>query len=421
MTGSLPASNVQLYGKQTQLALSYSDAGGRRLADVPEFIRAYAWVKIAAARANVQLGVLDSERGLAIEQAAAETAAGQHNDQFPLRLVQGGGGTSTNMNMNEVLAARATEILSVSTALEVHPNDHVNRSQSTNDSYPTAMALALVGLAAPAFEALERLESALRAKAAERDELLRLGRTCLQDAVPLTVGQTHRGHAHAVQRTAYALRMSVDELRAVPLGATAIGTGIGSPREFAQQALEHLAAISREPLTTAPDFFDSLANLDPYSGLANSCVRAAMVVAKIAGDLRLLSSGPMGGLGEVSLPTVQAGSSIMPGKINPVVPELVMQLSYRIRGAASTVDAGVAAGELELNVMEPVILDALITALGDLRNAADMLARNCIDGLVWNDDAVRRSLRGSLHEYVELAAKDGYDSASETAKVKNRL
>lgn len=411
-TDPAPA-RTRLYGAQTELALANFPGGGRRFRDVPELVRAYSWTKAATARANMELGVLDAERGTAIVEAALETADGRHDEDLPTALVQGGGGTSTNMNLNEVLAARATQIVRVRGGdLTVHPNDHVNRSQSTNDSYPTAMALALRALAVPTLGALDRLEHSFLAKAEEYDGLVRLGRTCLQDAVPLTVGQTHRAQAVAVRRSGEGLRQAVDALAGVPLGATAVGSGVGAPDGFTDAAVRHLARFSGMTVTASEDFFDSLAHLDPYATVAAACARAATLLAKIAADLRLLSSGPAGGLGEVGLPVRQAGSSIMPGKVNPVIPELVMQLSYRIRGAAGTVDLGVAAGELELNIMEPVILDALVTALRDLRDAADSFAEKCVDGLVWHEAALERNLRGSLQGAVETAAAHGYERAS---------
>jgi aspartate ammonia-lyase len=367
-----------MYGEQTRLALTNFPPAGRRLRDVPELVRSYAWVKAAAARANADLGVLDPVTAESIVAAAAEIAAGRHDDAFPLPLVQGGGGTSTNMNVNEVIAGLAG----------VHPIDDVNRSQSTNDTYPTAMALTIRLLARPALDALDRLATALTAKAAEYPGVDRLGRTCLRDAVLTTIEATHRSQAHAVRRVAAALKAATAELAAVPLGATAIGTGLGAPPGYAALAVKHLAQLSGLDVVPAPDLFDALANLDPYSAVANACVRTTAVVSKIASDIRLLSSGPAAGFGEIQVPPLQAGSSIMPGKLNPVVPEYALQLGFRIRGAAATVDAAVAAGELELNVMEPVIVDALCSALADLTIAAGVLADRCIAGLTWNLDVV---------------------------------
>ncbi|MGI5129790.1 lyase family protein [Pseudonocardia sp. CA-107938] len=416
-TASEPDTATILYGQETRLALRNFPAHGRLLADVPELIRGYAWVKAATARANLELGVLDERRTTAIVTAAAELADGRFDEQFGLPLVQGGGGTSTNMNVNEVLARRATDLLAAQGLgeLRVHPNDHVNRSQSSNDSYPTAMALALAQLAQPTLGALATLERSLTAKAVERDGRSRLGRTCLQDAVPLTVGETHRAQAHAVRRTADGLSAAVAAVLAVPLGATAIGTGLGAPDGFPDVAVARLRELSGLDVSVAPDFIDALSNVDQYPALAAAGVRAATVMAKIAADLRILSAPSLLGGAEVTLPRLQAGSSIMPGKVNPVIPELVIQLAHRVRGAALTVDLGAADGELELNVMEPVMLDGLVTILTDLAYAADLLATRAIDGLVWNDDVLDRNLGRSLHGLVEAAADLGYDEATRAA------
>jgi aspartate ammonia-lyase len=293
----------------------------------------------------------------------------------------------------------------------VHPNDHANRSQSTNDTYPTAMALALLEIGGPALFQLEALSATLEAKAAEYGDLQRLGRTCLQDAVPLTIRDTHRAQAAAVLRTRGELAEALDALSSVPLGATAIGTGVGAPPGFGEIAVEHLSARTGRALRVAPDLFDALAHLDPYGRVAGATVRAAIVLAKIAADLRLLSSGPRAGIGELELPARQPGSSIMPGKVNPVIPELVMQLSFRIRGAAHTVELAVAAGELELNIMEPIIFDALRGALLDLADAAAALGDKCIAGMSWNREIIREHLAGSLGERVTAATRVGYDAA----------
>lgn len=398
-----------LYGRQTELGVRNFGPNRRRVADVPALVRNYALVKDAAARANANLGVIDQERAYAISAAAHEIAAGIHDEQFPTALVLGGGGTTTNMNANEVIAARATQIAGV----PVHPNDHVNASQSTNDTYPTAMALTVRELAGTPLDALERLASALETKADEYEHVVRLGRTCLQDAVTLTVGQTHRSHATALRRTAAALRASTDELLSVPLGATVLGTGIGAPTGYQDEAVRELADLTGLSLISTGDLFDALAHLDPYAAIASAGARVAITMAKVAADLRFLSSGPVGGISEVILPTVQAGSSIMPGKVNPAVPEYVMQLSYRVRGSAHTVEAAVAAGELELNVMEPIIVDALIDILEDITSAATVFTDRCISGLTWDGARLQSNAAAGFDRWVTLAAEEGYDTASE--------
>ncbi len=405
------AAPVVLYGAQTRRAVENFTGPGRTLSQCPELLRAYAQVKAAAARANVRLGVLDPRRGTVIGQACREIAAGGLAEQFPSPLLLGGGGTSTNMNLNEVIAARANRLLA-GQGLIVHPNDHVNASQSTNDTYPTAMALAMLDLVRAPERALTGLAASFDAKAAEFDGLRRLGRTCLQDAASVSVGATHRAHAHAVRRVRDGLRTAVDSFLAVPLGATAVGTGAGAPEGYAALAVSELAAGTGLDLVPAADLCDALAHLDGYSAAASAAVRAAMTLAKIAADFRLLSSGPAGGLGELSLPEVQAGSSIMPGKVNPVIPEYVMQLAHRIRGCALTVDLAVAAGELELNVMEPVITDAMTTVLPDLAAAADALDRGCVQGLRWNEDRVLRLAAHAYDGWIADAAVGGYDATS---------
>lgn len=410
--GTLTGTGEELYGDQTRLALRHFGTPGRRIGDMPVFLRHYALVKKAAATANLALGVLDPQRAAAIVAACDEIAEGGHRDQFPSALVLGGGGTTTNTNLNEVIAARATQLASV----EVHPNDHVNASQSTNDTVPTAMALTVIDLAGAPVTALNALADQLLAKAEEYDDTPYLGRTCLQDAVTVRAGHTLRAQAHAVRRGSDQLRESTARLSAVPLGATVLGTAIGAPEGFTHAAIEALRALVDIDVTVATDPFDALAHLDPYAAVADAAGRAAITVAKIAADLRLRSSGPGGGLAEVTLPALQAGSSIMPAKVNPIVPEYAMQLSYRIRGAAHTVACAVAAGELELNVMEPVIIDSLIDIFDDLGRAATAMATLCVNGMTW--DGARRgdNLTHALDRWVEHARLHGYDAATDQAR-----
>jgi len=401
-----------LYGMQTQLSLRNFGSPGRRIADIPSLIRNYAFVKRAAAAANLSLGVLDNHRAKAIMAACDEVAAGLHTEQFPTALVLGGGGTTTNMNLNEVIAARATQLASV----EVHPNDHVNASQSTNDSLPTAMALTVIDTADGPLSALRGLAEALKDKAVEHHETPYLGRTCLQDAVSVRAGQTLRAQARAIGRGADGLESAVRELSAVPLGATVLGTSIGAPEGFTRMCIDELRTLVDIDVTGAQDHFDALAHLDPYAAVADAATRAGITVAKIAADLRLRSSGPRGGLAEVTIPALQAGSSIMPAKVNPVVPEYAMQLSYRIRGSAYTVSCAVAAGELELNVMEPIIIDALLNIFEDLQHAAATMATLCVGGLVWDGPRRTENLDQALDRWVELAGHSGYEAASSSAR-----
>jgi aspartate ammonia-lyase len=397
-----------LYGHQTTLALANFPGPGRTFGDVPAFVRNYALVKLAAARANHQLGVLDDARAEAIAAACDEIARGAHASQFPSALLLGGGGTTTNMNINEVIATRATQL----GRTPVHPNDHVNASQSTNDTYPTAMAMTVLDLATAPLRALNELAAALEAKADEFNDTPHLGRTCLRDAVSVTAGQTHRAQAAAIRRTAAALAAAVSEMRSVALGATAVGTGLGAPQGYREIAVRELAALSGHELVPATDLFDALSNLDPYSAIADAGARVATTMAKIAADIRLLSSGPAGGIGDLTIPAVQAGSSIMPAKVNPAIPEYVMQLSYRVRGAAHTVECAVAAGELELNVMEPVIVDSIITIFSDIAAGATVFAQRCVTGITWDGPRRELNLQGALDTWVTLSATSGYEATT---------
>ncbi|MFC7580955.1 lyase family protein [Schaalia naturae] len=397
-----------LYGKQTELGVENFGPGRRRASDVPMLIKNYGLVKEAAAEANRKLGVISGSQAQAIEQAAHEVAQGLHNEQFPTALVVGGGGTTTNMNVNEVIAARASEIAGTL----IHPNDHVNASQSTNDSYPTAMALTVLDLAEAPIRALDDLALAFDSKADEYDQTIRLGRTCLQDAVTLTVGETHRSHSAAIRRTTSQLRTAVSALTEIPLGATVLGSGIGAASGYRREAVAQLSKLTGRKLAPSPDMFDALANLDPYARIAHAGARAALTMAKIAQDLRVLSSGPLAGIEEVMLPATQAGSSIMPGKINPVIPEYVMQLSYRIRGTSSTVEMAAAAGELELNIMEPIIIDSLIDIFDDLKSSATIFADKCIKGLTWDGSRLQANASAAFDRWIKKSSEVGYEETT---------
>lgn len=401
-----------LYGTQTALGARNFNLEKRRLSDVPTLLKYFAFVKIAAARANASLGILSEDQAQAIEAAAFEIAEGNHSDQFPTALVLGGGGTTTNMNLNEVIAARASEI----SGTAIHPNDDVNASQSTNDTYPTSMALTVLELSKAPLNAVEKLIEAIEAKAEEYQDTVRLGRTCLQDAVTLSVGETHMSQAAALRRTSNQLKTAATELLAIPLGATVLGTGIGTPEGYRERAIAELVELTGLEVTESDNLFDSLANLDGYSSIASAGTRLAITMGKIAADLRLLSSGPRGGFAEVVLPTVQAGSSIMPGKINPAIPEYVMQLSYRVRGSASTVDMAVAAGDLELNIMEPIIVDSLINILNDLHSMAEIFREHCIEGLSWTGERLESNASQGFDRWVKLAAEEGYDIATQQVR-----
>jgi aspartate ammonia-lyase len=410
-----------IWGAHTQRALDNFAVSATTTAARPDLLVALAEVKIAAAITNGRLGVLAADDVDLVVGAATEVVAGRHHDAFPIDLVQGGGGTATNMNMNEVVAnlANLAAGAPLGSYSPVHPNDHVNRSQSTNDAYPTALQIAVVRVGRRALDGIGRLAASFRAAADRQGDLVRLGRTCLQDAVPLTVAETHLAHAHALERVAGCLSAALDELLAVPLGATAIGTGVGAPAGFAEAVVAELAHVTGLPLVPAVDRFDALANLDGHLGVAVAASRVALVMGKIAQDLRWWSSGPVGGIGEMHLPAVQVGSSIMPGKVNPVIPETVIQVSFDVRAAAYAVELAVGAGELELNVYEPVVARHLLGALAELGDVAVVFATRCVDGLAWDAERVGDHLRGSLGALVEMAGREGYEHAADAARDRN--
>jgi aspartate ammonia-lyase len=421
--GSVEVPADALYGAQTARAVENFRISGVTLLDRPELLDALVFIKIAAARANIELGALDETIGSAIIAAGREILAGRWREQFPIDIVQGGGGTATNMNVNEVLANLAGERLGVrrGTYDRVHPNDHVNRSQSTNDVYPTALALAALTAGSKTYEGLCYVANALDKKAEEFGGAERIGRTCLQDALPVPVDATHRGQANAVRRTGEGLRLALAELRAVPLGATAVGTGLGAPEGYRALAVACLSEETGIDLTCAPDLFDSLAHLDPMLAVTDALRRVSLVLAQTAQDFRFLSSGPVGGIGELALPAVQVGSSMMPGKVNPVIPELVLQVSFEVRGACHTIEAAVAAGELELNAMEPVVARHLLESLVAVDRVARVFADRCVARLRWNRDVVDGHLDGSYAVAVELANDVGYRAALGSLGLDERL
>ena len=407
----VPAS--ALFGAQTQRGRTNFRVSGVTLQARPELISAFGKVKVAAALANAALGELAAPISGVVVEAGREVAANHLDQHFPLDVVQGGGGTATNMNVNEVIANRAAEMLGGARGTYdlVHPNDHVNRSQSTNDVYPTALRIAVISQSRQAIAGLRHLAEAIRADSVKAGHLVRLGRTCLQDALPVEVSATQNGEARALDRTIRGLVSACDQLFSVPLGATAVGTGLGAPTGYRELAVDCLADETGMPLTIVDDAYDSLAHIDEYVSVTSSLVSAMLVMAKVANDLRLLSSGPLGGIAEVRLPAVQVGSSIMPGKVNPVIPELVMQVAFEVRGAANIVEAAAAAGELELNVMEPVVARHLLGALHDVATVSRLFADRCIAGLEWQKATIARHLSGSLADRVDLARTDGYAAA----------
>jgi aspartate ammonia-lyase len=404
------------WGIHTLRATENFPVSGRKVH--PAWIQALAEVKLAAARANTELGLLPQDVGNAIQAAAAEVAGGQWLDQFPVDALQGGAGTSFNMNMNEVLANRALELLGRPRGDYgyVHPNDHVNRCQSTNDTVPTALRVAAIRLVRALADELAELQASLQRKEAAFAGVQKLGRTELQDAVPMTLGQEFSIWAEAIARDRWRLFKAEERLRQVNLGGTAIGTGVGAVRGYAARALEHLRRITGLGLARAENLVEATANTDllvEVSGLLKAC---ATNLAKLAADLRLLSSGPRGGLAEIRLPALQAGSSIMPGKINPVMTEMVTQVAYEVMASDMAVALAAQAGQLELNAFLPLMGDHLLRSLELLTRAARLLRTRCIEGIEADEARCRHHLERSTAHLTALVPELGYEAATRLAK-----
>lgn len=419
--GSVDVPAQALYGVHTVRALRAYPLPGPSFGEFTELLDAYAAVKSACATTNEAFGLLDTDTAEAIRMAAVEVRSGTWNQQFPSKVLQGGGGVSTNMNLNEVLANRASELLGGFRGeyTLVHPNDHVNRSQSTNDTYPTAILISTSSLLLGLVATLESTAGALVAKGREYRGTLRLGRTCLRDALPVDIFETHTAQAALVQRSAERVRRAAISLHHVPLGATAVGTGAGAPADFGLEAVAVLRTETGLPLVLAENPYDALSNLDVLTDVGHAVAEAGAALARIAKDLRLLSSGPHAGFDELHLPPVSAGSSIMPGKTNPAIPELVMQVAMEMLGIEHVVAEASRAGELELNVMEPIIVSQLHPGIKRLTMTAEVFAKQCIAGIEWRLDTLKSHLSGSYLEKVERSSAAGYASVAQAGHAAN--
>ncbi|MGO2051365.1 aspartate ammonia-lyase [Glutamicibacter sp. BW80] len=405
------------WGVHTLRAKENFDITGTSLTGNPHLIAALARVKQAAARANHELGLLDAERAAAIDQACEKIAAGALHEQFIIDPIQGGAGTSTNMNANEVIANLALEIMGHAKGEYsfLHPNDHVNLSQSTNDAYPTAVNIATHFATQPLLDALLVLENSCLAKAGEFRSVVKMGRTQLQDAVPMTVGQEFGGWAVTLREDRDRLAESLSLVTEINLGATAIGTGLNAPAGYAESARGHLAALTGLPLTTSPDLIEATSDVGAFVHLSGVLKRVALKISKICNDLRLLSSGPRAGLNDLQLPAVQSGSSIMPGKVNPVIPEVVNQIAYQVVGHDMTVTMAAEGGQLQLNAFEPVIAHSIGLSLKHLTNGCLTLATRCIDGITVDEDALRREVENSIGLVTALNPRLGYAQSTSIA------
>ncbi|TCJ97741.1 aspartate ammonia-lyase [Nocardia alba] len=414
--GALAVPMSAYYGVHTARALANFHVTGATIGDFPLLIAALAAVKQAACRANRELGLLDPRRADAISTACAEIRAGALLDQFPIDPIQGGAGTSSNMNANEVIANRALELLGFARGDydRLHPLTHVNLGQSTNDVYPTAIKLCLVGYLRELVAALAGLADAFDRKAIEFADVIKMGRTQLQDAVPMTLGQEFGTYATMVREDCDRLAEGTLLLLECNIGGTAIGTGINGHPDYAELACRHLRKITGELVTLADNPIAATQDCGDFVQVSGILKRVAVKLSKICNDLRLISSGPQAGLREINLPTAQAGSSIMPGKVNPVIPELVNQVAFEVIGNDLTVTLAAEGGQLQLNAFEPVIVYSIMKSLTHLTAAVDTLATACVSGITANREYLAEGVRRSVGVVTALAPELGY---AECAKV----
>ena len=402
-----------LYGAQTQRAVDNFPISGRRFGR--RFIQAMGWIKQSAARANADLGNLDSELAQAIMAAAGEVADGRWDDEFPIDVYQTGSGTSTNMNANEVIASRATQIRGGDD--RVHPNDHVNFGQSSNDTIPTAIHVsARVAIEHDLVPALTSLAEALEEKAAAFDGIVKSGRTHLMDATPVRLGQEFGGYAAQVRKGIERVKRASEELSELALGGTAVGTGINTHPEFAAKAIAGVSESAGVAFREADDHFEAQGGRDAVVSASGALNTVAASLMKIADDVRWLASGPTSGLAEISIPAVQPGSSIMPGKVNPVMSEALMMVAARVMGNHTTITVGGQRGNFELNVMMPVMAEALLDSIGLLAGASATFTERCVRGISANEDRIRQLLELNPSIATALNPYIGYDEAATVAK-----
>ncbi len=404
------------YGVQSLRAAENFPITGLRMH--PELIRSLACIKKAAALANREAGLLDVSRADAIVRACDEILAGRLREQFIVDPIQGGAGTSINMNANEVIANRAIELLGgvKGDYALVNPNDHVNCGQSTNDVIPTAGKMATLRLLQKLETELDRLRAAFEDKSREFDHVIKMGRTQMQDAVPIRLGQEFRAYADAVRRDTVRMDKAMDEMRTLNMGGTAIGTGINADETYLRRIVPILSEVSGMELTQASDLIDATQNPDPFVAVSGAVKTCAVTLSKIANDLRLMSSGPRTGFGEINLPARQNGSSIMPGKVNPVIPEVVNQVAFLIIGNDMTVTMASEGGQLELNAFEPIIFYCLFQSIGTLTYAVHTFVDNCVTGITANEERCRELVEGSVGVITALTPHIGYQHAADIAK-----
>jgi len=415
--GEVNVANDRYWGAQTQRSLQNFKIGNEHFPR--EFIRAYGILKKAAATVNESFGNLNSEIASTIRNAADEVVEGKLDDHFPLVVWQTGSGTQTNMNVNEVIANRAIEMLGgeLGSKDPVHPNDHVNMSQSTNDTFPSTINIAAVETVAhQLIPALEKLQKSLAAKADEFHDIIKLGRTHLQDATPLSLGQEFSGYASMVDHGITRVKNAIEHCYELAMGGTAVGTGINSVAGFGEAAAKEISNLTGLPFVTALNKFEALGGQDSIVELSSALKTVAVSLNKIANDIRWLGSGPRSGIGEINLPTNEPGSSIMPGKVNPTQAEAMTMVCTQVIGNDITITMAGASGNFELNVYRPVIAFNIIQSIRLLSEVSVSFADNCVDGIEANEDRIHSNLHNSLMLVTALNPHIGYDKAAEVAK-----
>ena len=415
--GPMEVPDAALYGASTQRAVLNFPVSGYRFGR--EAIRALGLIKLAAAQANLELGLLDASRAGLIAAAAGEVVAGEWDEQFPVDIFQTGSGTSTNMNANEVIANRCSQLSGkpIGSKDPVHPNNHVNMGQSSNDVIPSAIHIAVAESLRDRLQpALDRLRSALETKSAEFWDTLKIGRTHLMDATPIRLGQEFSGYAAQVKHGQRRVAQAISAIEALPLGGTAVGTGLNCHPEFAGKVIARIAKETGIPFREASNHFEAQGAKDGLIEVSGQLKTLAVSLFKIANDFRWLSSGPRCGLGEIRLPETQPGSSIMPGKVNPVMCEMLMQVCAQVIGNDSAATWGGANGNFELNVMMPMIAHNILESVRLLGNAVELFAGRCVEGIVANEERCKELIERSMAMVTSLVPLIGYDKAAEIAK-----
>lgn len=418
LLGELQVPAEAYYGVQTQRAINNYKISGKHICDYPEYVKAIAYVKLAAAEANHELGQLPDDVADAICRACREIIDGKFHENFVTDMVQGGAGTSVNMNANEVIANRALELMGYEKGDYQHcwPNDHCNCGQSTNDVYPTTIRLTFIEMNKQLVAALERLVASFRKKGEEFKNNIKMGRTQLQDAVPMTSGQEFTAFANTLEEEIGNLNRNVELMLEINMGATAIGTGLNAVPGYAELCTKKLAELTGENFTLGKDLVEATPDTGDYVSYSGALKRLAVKLSKICNDLRLMASGPRCGLHEINLPPMAPGSSIMPGKVNPVIPEVTNQTCFKVIGNDTTVMIAAEAGQLQLNVMEPVITQCIIESQTWLGRAMDTLRERCVDGITVNAEHNAETVRNSIGIVTALNPYIGYKNSTKIAK-----